>query len=97
MGWATSSSPDAELANSSLLMACSQLRRGEHPFCHTDRGIQYFWGGWIAICEEHGIARSMSRKGHSPDNAACEGFFGRLKNTDNGNRAVGEDHRRKCA
>ena len=22
----------------------------------------------------------MSRKGHSPDNAACEGFFGRLKN-----------------
>lgn len=23
--------------------------------------------------------RSMSRKGHSPDNAACEGFFGRLK------------------
>ena len=21
----------------------------------------------------------MSRKGHSPDNAACEGFFGRLK------------------
>ena len=23
--------------------------------------------------------RSMSRKGHSPDNAACEGFFGRAK------------------
>ena len=23
--------------------------------------------------------RSMSRKGCSPDNAACEGFFGRLK------------------
>ncbi|SOZ39285.1 Integrase core domain-containing protein (plasmid) [Cupriavidus neocaledonicus] len=22
----------------------------------------------------------MSRKGRSPDNAACEGFFGRLKN-----------------
>jgi transposase InsO family protein len=22
----------------------------------------------------------MSRKGKSPDNAACEGFFGRLKN-----------------
>jgi len=25
-------------------------------------------------------AESMSRKGCSPDNAACEGFFGRLKN-----------------
>lgn len=24
--------------------------------------------------------RSMSRKGRSPDNAACEGFFGNLKN-----------------
>ena len=22
----------------------------------------------------------MSRKGYTPDNAACEGFFGRLKN-----------------
>ena len=28
---------------------------------------------------EAGVERSMSRKGHSPDNAACEGFFGRLK------------------
>lgn len=26
-----------------------------------------------------GLIRSMSRKGCSPDNAACEGFFGRLK------------------
>ena len=80
VGWAISGSPDAELANSSLLMACSQLRRGDRPFCHTDRGIQYFWEGWIGICEEHGVERSMSRKGRSPDNAACEGFFGRLKN-----------------
>ena len=27
-----------------------------------------------------GLLRSMSRKGCSPDNAACEGLFGRLKN-----------------
>ncbi len=27
-----------------------------------------------------GLQRSMSRKGCSPDNSACEGFFGRLKN-----------------
>ncbi len=26
------------------------------------------------------LIRSMSKKGCSPDNAACEGFFGRLKN-----------------
>lgn len=30
--------------------------------------------------EEVGLTRSMSRKGCSPDNAACEGFFGRIKN-----------------
>ena len=29
---------------------------------------------------EAGITRSMSKKGCSPDNSACEGFFGRLKN-----------------
>ncbi len=52
----------------------------ERPFCHTDGGVHYFWPGWAAICEEHGVARSMSRKGCSPDNAACEGFFGILKN-----------------
>ena len=27
-----------------------------------------------------GLTRSMSKKGCSPDNAACEAFFGRLKN-----------------
>ncbi len=26
------------------------------------------------------LPRSMSKKGFSPDNSACEGFFGRLKN-----------------
>lgn len=26
------------------------------------------------------LVRSMSKKGCSPDNAACEGFFGRMKN-----------------
>ncbi|WP_018703734.1 IS3 family transposase, partial [Anaeromusa acidaminophila] len=27
-----------------------------------------------------GLQRSMSKKGCSPDNSACEGLFGRLKN-----------------
>ena len=30
--------------------------------------------------ENSGLIRSMSKKGCSPDNSACEGFFGRLKN-----------------
>ena len=32
------------------------------------------------MTEKFGILRSMSKKGCSPDNAACEGFFGRMKN-----------------
>ncbi len=36
--------------------------------------------GWIEQMKKAGLVRSMSKKGCSPDNAACEGFFGRLKN-----------------
>ena len=30
--------------------------------------------------DDRSLIRSMSKKGCSPDNSACEGFFGRLKN-----------------
>lgn len=80
VGWSVGTSPDARLANSSLERACARLRPGEAPVVHTDRGCHYRWPGWKAVCAEHGLTRSMSRKGRSPDNAAAEGFFGRLKN-----------------
>lgn len=80
VGWAVGTRPDARLTESSLEAACASLREGEAPVAHTDRGCHYRWPGWKAICERHGLTRSMSRKGRSPDNAACEGFFGNLKN-----------------
>lgn len=79
-GWALGTSPDADLANSSLDDAISRLAPGEAPLPHADRGCHYRWPGWKERCEAAGIARSMSRKSTSPDNAACEGFFGTLKN-----------------
>ena len=79
IGWAIPASPDAGMANSSLLGACSRLKAGGHPKGHSDRGCRYRWPGWIKICEDHGIVRSMSGKGCSPGNARAEGFFGRLK------------------
>ena len=79
LSWSISTSPDAEMANSSLLGACGWLGEGDHPKVHSDRGGHYRWPGWIKICDENGLIRSMSRKGCSPDNARCEGFFGRLK------------------
>ena len=80
VAWSIGLHPDAELANSSLEAACATLASDKRPWCHTDRGCHYRWPGWKRICAKHGIARSMSRKGRSPDNAAAEGFFGRLKN-----------------
>lgn len=79
LSWSISTSPDAEMANSSLLGACKRLNEGDHPKINSDRGCHYRWPGWIRICDENGLVRSMSRKGCSPDNAGCEGFFGRLK------------------
>lgn len=39
--------------------------------------------------EKNGLIRSMSQKGCSPDNAACEGVFGRIKNEMFYNRSWG--------
>ncbi len=36
--------------------------------------------GLLNRVEYTGLTRSVSEKGCSPDNAACEGFFGHLKN-----------------
>ena len=79
VAWRRSQSPNAELANSTLEAAVATLAPGEAPLIHSDRGAHYRWPGWVAICESAGLARSMSRKAHSPDNAACEALFGRMK------------------
>lgn len=79
-GWRIGPSPTAGLANGSLADAVAARRAGARTVVHSDRGGHYRWPGWVALCEEAGLVRSMSAKGCSPDNAACEGFFGRLKN-----------------
>lgn len=63
-----------------LTKACAARPAGARTTIHSDRGGHYRWPEWIGICEENGLVRSMSAKGCSPDNSACEGFFGRLKN-----------------
>ena len=63
-----------------LDIAIETLAEHEHPVVHTDRGGHYRWPGWIERMEKAHLTRSMSKKGCSPDNAACEGFHGRLKN-----------------
>jgi transposase InsO family protein/transposase-like protein len=80
VAWSIGTSPSAELVNSMLDEAVSLLQEDEHPIIHSDRGAHYRWPGWIERMEKAGLTRSMSKKGCSPDNSACEGFFGRLKN-----------------
>jgi len=63
-----------------LDIALSTLESGESPIVHSDRGVHYRWPGWISLMDKNGLSRSMSKKGCSPDNAACEGVFGRVKN-----------------
>lgn len=78
--WRISTTPDAHLVNGMLDDAIGTLCDKEHPLIHTDRGCHYRWPGWISRMSNAGLQRSMSKKGCSPDNSACEGFFGRLKN-----------------
>ena len=78
--WNVGTTPNSSLVNKMLEEAIGTLSSSEHPLIHTDRGCHYRWSGWIERMENAGLTRSMSKKGCSPDNAACEGFFGRLKN-----------------
>ena len=78
--WKISTNPNAELVNSMLDEYHKTLKNGEKPIIHSDRGAHYRWPEWINRMNRYGFQRSMSRKGCSPDNSACEGFFGRMKN-----------------
>lgn len=79
VSWAKGTRPDADLVNAMLDEAIATLDANERPTVHSDRGAHYRWPSWIKRTEDGKLTRSMSRKGCTPDNAACEGFFGRLK------------------
>ena len=80
VSWTIGIHPDAGLVNKMLDEAIATLKEKEKPLVHSDRGWHYRWPGWIKRMNNAGLTRSMSKKGCSPDNSACEGFFGRLKN-----------------
>lgn len=82
VGWTTARHPTMSMAEQSLNNAItSHPPSAESPLVlHSDRGTHYRANSWITITRNAGIIRSMSKKGCSPDNSACEGFFGRMKN-----------------
>jgi putative transposase len=84
VSWTFGTRPDADLVNTMLNAAIERVNGEAHiesprPIVHSDRGAHYRWPEWLARLANANLVCSMSRKGCSPDNAACEGFFGRLK------------------
>lgn len=76
--WKIGRSPTSELTNS-MLMDADQIIGKRQMIVHSDRGFHYRLDSWINRMRDYGYIRSMSKKGCSPDNVACEGFFGTLK------------------
>jgi putative transposase len=79
IGWAISRRIDAELCIAALRSALTQ----RHPLVgcihHSDRGVQYACGEYVALLEAAHMKISMSRTGNPYDNAHMESFFKTLK------------------
>lgn len=82
VGWKTGRHPTMDLADNTLKNALSfwPPLSGRELVIHSDRGTHYRSNSWITMTRAENLTRSMSKKGCLPDNSACEGFFGRLKN-----------------
>lgn len=79
VGWATSSTPDAQLALAASKIAFATRKPPPGLIYHTDQGCQYTSDLFVAHLQEHGAVQSMSRKGNCWDNAVVERVFRSLK------------------
>jgi transposase InsO family protein len=80
VGWAMADHLRASLAIEALEMALqSRAVRAAGLVHHSDRGVQYACGDYIARLEAAGIQPSMSRAGCPYDNAMAESFMKTLK------------------
>ncbi len=80
VGWAMSERRDGQLALDALTMALAHRRPRPGLIHHSDQGIQYTSGVYLARLQATGLVPSMSRKGNCYDNAVVESFFSSLKN-----------------
>lgn len=79
VGWALDRTLGMRLTVGALEQAieCRQPQPG--LVHHSDRGLQYARGEYIAILEKHRMIPSMSRPANPYDNASCESFIKTLK------------------
>lgn len=80
VSWTIGTRSDSDLVNTMPDAAIESVACTESkPVIHSDRGVNCRWPGWLTRVSNAKVIRSMSLKGCSLENAACEGFFGRLK------------------
>lgn len=80
VGWAMADHLRASLALEALEMALRDREAVPGGLVHhSDRGVQYACGDYVARLEAHGIQPSMSRVGCPYDNAMAESFMKTLK------------------
>jgi transposase InsO family protein len=72
--------PNQELVNEALMMAAEQRRPKPGLIHHSDQGILYSSGSYLALLKKYGMLRSMSGKGNCYDNTVAESLFSSLKN-----------------
>jgi putative transposase len=79
VGWALDRTLANRLTISALEQAIAQRRPRPGLVHHSDRGLQYARGEYVAVLEKFGIVASMSRPANPYDNASCESFMKTLK------------------
>jgi transposase InsO family protein len=80
VGWALKDHLQASLALAALDMAIAVRRPAPGSLIHhSDRGVQYACGDYMARLRDHDIRPSMSRVGNPYDNAKAESFMRTLK------------------
>jgi transposase InsO family protein len=79
VGWAVGTQLTAALPLAALAQAVATRRPPAGLLHHSDRGVQYACEAYQQALRQHGLERSMSRRGDCWDNAVVESFFATLK------------------
>jgi transposase InsO family protein len=79
VGWALDRTLGMQLTVGALEQAIERRQPQPGLVHHSDRGLQYARGEYIAILEKHHMIPSMSRPANPYDNASCESFIKTLK------------------
>lgn len=79
IGWALSDRIDTELTLAALSTALEERKPPAGCIHHSDQGVQYAAGDYVAALEMARMRISMARKGDPYDNAAIESFIRTLK------------------